>query len=53
MTGREFIKRVQKFVKKQGVISKLDQKRGKGSHVSLYYDSKFTIVRNPKVECNA
>jgi len=50
MTGKEFIKRVQKLAKRQGVTSKLDQKRGKGSHVTLYYDSKFTIVRNPKDE---
>jgi len=50
MTGKEFIKRVQKLAKKLGVTSKLDQKRGKGSHVTLYYDSKFTIVRNPKDE---
>ena len=50
MTGKEFIKRVQKLAKRQRVTSKLDQKRGKGSHVTLYYDSKFTIVRNPKDE---
>lgn len=25
-------------------------RRGKGSHVTLFYGSRFTIVRNPKDE---
>lgn len=48
MKGNEFIKRVKILAKKRGVEAKVDQKRGKGSHVSLYFDNKFTVVRNPK-----
>ena len=28
----------------------MDEKRGKGSHVTLYFGSQLTIVRNPKDE---
>ncbi|MGK7917194.1 MAG: type II toxin-antitoxin system HicA family toxin [Prochloraceae cyanobacterium] len=27
-----------------------EQKAGKGSHVTLYFGQRFTIVRNPKDE---
>jgi mRNA interferase HicA len=29
---------------------RVDEKRGKGSHVTLYFGTVFTIVRNPKDE---
>jgi len=50
MTGKEFIKKVQNLAKIRGLKNRVDQKRGKGSHVTLYYGNKFTIVRNPKDE---
>lgn len=28
----------------------VDERRGKGSHVTLYYGSRFTVVRSPKDE---
>ncbi len=50
MRGNEFIKRVQKLARQHNIECKVDQKRGKGSHVTLYYGTAFTIVRNPKEE---
>ncbi len=50
MRGNEFIKKVQKLAKKRGIESRVDKKRGKGSHVTLYFGQRFTIVRNPKDE---
>lgn len=50
MTGNEFIKRIKKLSKERGLFCKVDKKRGKGSHVTLYYGDKRTIVRNPKDE---
>ena len=50
MKGNEFIKRALRLAKQRGVAAKVDRKRGKGSHVSLYFDGKHTIVRNPKDE---
>jgi mRNA interferase HicA len=29
---------------------RVDEKRGKGSHVTLYFGDRMTIVRNPKDE---
>lgn len=35
---------------KRGIEVRLDAKRGKGSHQTLYYGSAFTILRNAKDE---
>ncbi|MEY2831668.1 MAG: hypothetical protein RLZZ574_926 [Cyanobacteriota bacterium] len=50
MRGNEFVKRVKKLAKANGLGTYVDKKRGKGSHVTLYYGDKFTIVRNLKDE---
>ncbi|MBK5964052.1 hypothetical protein CCR95_08130 [Thiocystis minor] len=50
MKGAEFIQRVQRYAKTQGLACHVDQKRGKGSHVTLYLGHRLTIVRNPKDE---
>lgn len=48
MKGNEFIKRVRKLAKERGLFFQLDAARGKGSHVTLKFGDKLTIVRNPK-----
>lgn len=50
MRGNEFIRRVRQIAKERGLLCRVDEKRGKGSHVTLYYGSRFTVVRNPKDE---
>ncbi|NEO43670.1 MAG: type II toxin-antitoxin system HicA family toxin [Moorea sp. SIO4G2] len=50
MKGSEFIRRVKKLAKERGLEARVDKKRGKGSHVTLYFGDRFTIVRNPKDE---
>lgn len=50
MRGKEFIKLVQRMAKARGLSSRIELKRGKGSHVTLYLDKHFTVVRNPKDE---
>lgn len=50
MKGNEFIKRVNQLGKARGVEVRVDKKRGKGSHVTLYFGPRFTVVRNPKDE---
>ena len=50
MKGSEFIKRVQRYAKANHLDRRVDEKRGKGSHVTLYLNDKLTIVRNPKDE---
>lgn len=48
MNGRDFIQRVRKLGRKRGENVSLDAQRGKGSHVTLYYGNRFTIVPGRK-----
>jgi mRNA interferase HicA len=40
MRGNEFVKKVKKLAKANGLEARIDSKRGKGSHVTLYYGDK-------------
>lgn len=48
--GSEFIRKVQGLAKARSLGSRVAEKRGKGSHVTLYFGNRITIVRNPKDE---
>ena len=50
MRGNEFINRVKRLGREQNIEVRVDKNRGKGSHVTLHYGKRFTIVRNPKDE---
>jgi mRNA interferase HicA len=50
MRGSEFIRKVRELGKKKAVAVRVDKKRGKGSHQTLYFGERKTIVRNPKDE---
>ena len=50
MTGNEFIRKIRRLGRKRGVTVAFGPERGKGSHGTLYYGEKLTIVRNPKDE---
>jgi len=50
MRGNEFIRKVQSLAKVRGLMCRVDEKRGKGSHVTLYFGEHLTILRNPKDE---
>ena len=50
MKGSEFINRVLKLARDRGIEARVDRKRGKGSHVTLYYGTRRTVVRNPRDE---
>lgn len=50
MKGSELIRKLKKLGKKRGIEVYVDKKRGKGSHVTLYFGDKVTIVRNPSDE---
>lgn len=50
MKGSEFIRKIRILAKKQGVRVKIEQRRGKGSHSTLFYGQRFTIIRNLKDE---
>jgi mRNA interferase HicA len=48
--GAEFIRKVQALARQRGLACRVDEKRGKGSHVTLYFGDRMTIVRDPKDE---
>ena len=48
--GREFIRRVTELGRARGIAVCVNQEREKGSHVTLYYGSRFTIVKDRRQE---
>ena len=50
MSENEFIRKIKRLAKKRGIEAYVDKKRGKGSHVTLYFGERLTIVRNPSQE---
>ena len=46
MKGRDFIERVSKIGRERGIPVRIDTERGKGSHLTLYYGSRFTDVKD-------
>lgn len=50
MKGSEFIRKIQKLRRREGVPVEWVARRGKGSHGTLLYGKRFTLVRNPKYE---
>jgi mRNA interferase HicA len=50
MKGIEFIRKIKKLGRNKSITVVFVPRRGKGSHGTLFYGEKFTIVRNPKDE---
>jgi len=50
VTGNEFIRKVKRLGRKNDVAVQFVARRGKGSHGTLFYGARVTIVRNPKDE---
>ena len=48
--GRDFIDRVFEIGRERGVSVRVDTERGKGSHVTVRYGSRFTIVKSRRKE---
>lgn len=44
MNGKQFIRKVRKAGRRNGVEVIFDQSRGKGSHGTLWYGDKFTVI---------
>jgi mRNA interferase HicA len=46
MNGNELIKILKKIGREKGLAVRLDRKRGKGSHFTLYFGVKRTIMKD-------
>ncbi len=50
MTGREFIERVSEIGRRRGIPIRVDAKRGKGSHVTLHFGDRKTVLKDRRKE---
>lgn len=46
MNGREFIARVRKLARRNGIAVRFDRTRGKGSHDTPHYGNRHTVVKD-------
>ena len=53
MTAGEFIRRIVTLGAARNLEVRFDPSRGKGSHGTLYYGDRFTIVKDRRKECSA
>ena len=49
MNGSEFVRRTRRFARRNGLAFRLDTRRGKGSHQTIYLGSRFTIVPHGEI----
>ncbi len=50
MKGSEFFRKLKALGKRNNISVRLLQRRGKGSHSTLFYGERFTIIRSLKDE---
>jgi len=48
--GGEFLKSIEKLGRARGVPVELVERRGKGSHATLFFGDKYTILKDRKKE---
>jgi mRNA interferase HicA len=48
--GSELVRRIRRLARKRGVAAEFIPERGKGSHGTLYFGARFTVVRDLKDE---
>jgi mRNA interferase HicA len=50
MKGSEFLRKIKDLGHRNRVDVRIEHQRGKGSHGTLFYGNRFTIIRNLKDE---
>lgn len=50
MRGRELVRKIEALGNRRGVTVSLDRHRGKGSHQTLYFGSRKTVIPDPARE---
>ncbi len=49
MNGTEFTRTIRKIGKRNGVTVTVEASRGKGSHETIYYGARFTVVKHSEI----
>ena len=50
MTGNELIRRLNRLGRVRGIEVRLDAEWGKGSHATLYFGVRFTVIKDRRKE---
>ncbi len=50
MKGSEFLRKIRALAHERGLVVRINAERGKGSHQTLYFGERFTVLRNIKDE---
>lgn len=50
MNGNELIKLLKRIEKDHGVVVRFEKKRGRGSHGTLYFGKRFTVLKDRRKE---
>jgi len=50
MTGNELLRRLRRLGSERGIIVRFAEERGKGSHGTLYYGERATVLKDRRVE---
>ncbi len=50
MTGHEFLRKLRRLGNQRGVSVRIESKRGKGSHSTLYFGEARTVIQDLKKE---
>jgi mRNA interferase HicA len=50
MTGNELLRRLRRLGSQRGVAIRFEEERGKGSHGTLYFADRFTVLKDRRAE---
>jgi mRNA interferase HicA len=50
MKGSDFFRKIKRIGRRNGIRVRLESKRGKGSHATLYYGDARTVIQDLKKE---
>ncbi len=50
MNGNEFLRRLNRLGRARGVEVRIDEERGKGSHTTIYFGDRFTVMKDRRKE---
>jgi len=50
VNGNEFLRRLKQYGRQRGLQVVLDEKRGKGSHATVFLGERYTVLKDRKKE---
>jgi hypothetical protein len=50
VNGNEFLRKLNRLARARGIAVRIDEERGKGSHTTIYFGGRFTVVKDRRNE---